>query len=175
MPEYFDEYKITKETIAKLKQTRSTTDLVFAFGEQQVEAYFYFLINDINGLKKIKKMLEKGSSKKQNINNKYWLVKKSDKYYFDGNLLDIKNADYFKTFDIVFSFIPKGGKTTYEKIIKVGKTRDLRDIDRRSIQRALTTKASYLYKNTGIIFYVGATPLFEADPKGKFLQFNNKK
>lgn len=64
---------MTEETIAKLWRTRSITDLIFNFGEKhllQVDAYFYLLIEDIDRLKKIKRMIEKaGISEKQQAEN----------------------------------------------------------------------------------------------------------
>jgi hypothetical protein len=116
--------------------------------------------------------------KKEEESSSFWIIKDSENnYYCNGKkVITTGKQKYIKILDVVYSLIPQGGQKSYSEIIKLAKIRKIQDMDKRSIQKALTAKSSYLYKNTGISFIVGnGIPLFVADPDGKFLMFNNKK
>jgi len=112
--------------------------------------------------------------------DKYWLVKKEDnKYYFDENLVYIKNeeARYVSILDAVYTLKPHGGNVAYEKIIQICKERGIKSLKKKTIQQALTGETANLFKYIKDIKRNSAygVPLFQAKQNGRELAFNNKK
>ena len=126
-----------------------------------------------------KKIDRKFNEKISSVESSYWIKKDKDKYFYDGNLLEIKNpkANYFIIFDAVYHIAKNGGDVEYEKIIECCKKRNLPKTTRKKIQKALTGRSADFFKHVkGIdrILY-GGVSLFEASPNGNFLTFNNTK
>lgn len=152
-----------------------------------------FLISDIQNLysledkiffettKEFDKHFQKDKEFKQSEKNEssHWITKDKDGYFFDNKLLIIKNptANYFIIFDAVYHLAKNGGKVEYEKIIECCKKRNLPKTTRKKIQKALTGESADFFKHIKGVDRIlsGGINLFEANPNGNFLTFNNKR
>jgi hypothetical protein len=109
----------------------------------------------------------------------FWVTKNgSGDYLFDGSIVKIKSktGQYFKIFDATFSLKPKGGDIPYNEIISECKKRRL-TVDKDKILRALSGKSANFFHHVKGIKQSTAygISLFQAPPKGKYLEFNNIK
>jgi hypothetical protein len=115
----------------------------------------------------------------KDLEPKLYITKRDQNYYFENNLIYIKNkkAQYVIVFDVVYSLKPNGGKIEYEKIITQCKKRDLKNVNKKSILRALTGNDASFFKYIKDIKQEPAynVSLFVAMQNGKEIEFNNKK
>jgi hypothetical protein len=123
-------------------------------------------------------ILFKENGSETNSVDRYWLEKKNNEYYFDGNLVYIKSKDaqYILILDAVYTLKPQGGDLSYENIIRQCKERGIKMLKKNAVQQALTGETANLFKYVSTIKRSPAhgIPLFQAKQNGKELTFNNK-
>ena len=161
-----------------IKETPQMKSLIV---RTRIKAILYFK----SLLEKRVETLEKTVSELQEIIKKvavpsFWVTKDNNgNYFFDGKRIYIKNkdADYAIIFDIIYSLIPLGGKIEYKKILEQCKKEKLKNVNKKSILRALTGKSANLFRYVEELkqkLPFGAN-LFVAMHNGKEIEFCNQK
>jgi hypothetical protein len=166
-PLYNDDYKFSKKDFLKY------ANQMYVFSNKELLLKLRDFIARVD-----KKRNKDIVSDQQKDKSKLYITKDGANYFYNGKLIKVKNpkAHYFIIFNAVHHLIEDGGDIEYEKIIECCKKRNLPNTTRKKIQKALTGESADFFKHIKIDRILsGGINLFEADPNGNFLTFNNTK
>jgi hypothetical protein len=168
-PYHNDDYKFPKKDFLKY------ADKMYVFSNEKLLLKLRDFIAQVDKKKNKEKDIVFDQQKNK---SKLYITKDGNDYFYNGKLVKIKNpkANYFIIFDAVYHLAENGGDVEYEKIIECCKKRNLPRTNRKKVQKALTGESADFFKHIKIDRILsGGINLFEADPNGNFLTFNNTK